>query len=545
MKNKLTTILAMGLLGHYFGQEIILAAPKQVLNLSLTKKPRTTDPAKSTDTSSGKLIALVTEGLVDVIGSENGKDKIIPAGATSWKISEDGMTYTFYLNPNAKWSDGKSVTAKDYKYGMMRNLNPETASLVGNNMYMIKGAEEYNLGKGSAEEVGINIINDLTLEFTLSYPASTFLETCKGSSTYPQRQDMIEKYGERYGSEAQFTASNGPYVLTEWVHGGKTTFEKNPYYWDSENVKIEKINMPLIPDENARMNMLYSGQLDLDVVSKNDWIKKLKASKEFAHLQKTEFRTRYELINTKSKYFQNAKIRKAYALAFDRDEFNKIVFEGLHTPAYGWISNGVVVGDKNYRENVEGPIKNLVEKYKDPVTLLKEGLKELGLPEDPNEVYITYLCPGTDATTKKAFEYTQQIVKKNLGINLIAEFVEWPVYLKRTEDLEYEVGAEGWTIGINDPYEFLKSWTTKVDMVPNGWSNAEYDELVENAKKTKDPIARLEMFKKAEKILIEDEGVIVPLVYFTKNEFVKKSVKGYNPPSMGATSYKFKGITIE
>ncbi|MGL4568901.1 MAG: peptide ABC transporter substrate-binding protein, partial [Fusobacteriaceae bacterium] len=370
----------------------------------LGAEPKTLDISKATDSYSSVILALNNEGLVSAHVDEKGVESIVPAGAESWEISEDGMKYTFKLRENAAWSDGQKITAHDYVYGMLRTLDPVTGSLYAFLMSPIKGADEYNSGKIKAEEVGVKALDDLTLEVTLAKPTAYFLELGYFKVMFPQRKDIIEKSGDKYGSEADTLIANGPFILKEWVHNNKVVLEKNPTYWDKENVKLEKIEMAIVPDENARMNLMLNGQVDVGGATKPEWMDKFNQMGVFDFISKSALGTNYTTFNTQSKYFKNPKVRKAFSMAVNREELNDVLFNGRFVPAYGWVAKGIQIGGKEYREQVGEPLNQLLKSDTTAVDVLKEGLKELGLPEDPSQVTINFLSSGTSEWSRKYAE---------------------------------------------------------------------------------------------------------------------------------------------
>lgn len=515
----------------------------QELNIFLGTEPKTLDPARSTDSYSSSVLVLTNEGLLGAEADENGMDKLVPAGAESWSVSEDNLTWTFNLRKNAVWADGKQVTAHDYYYGIMRVLDPKVGSTYSFLLYPVKGAKAYNSGKGEKKDVGVKVIDDYTIQITLENPTPYFGQLAYFKVMYPQRKDIVEKYGEGYGSEGFHILSNGPYILKEWVHNNKVVLEKNPNYWNRDAFKLNKINELIVADENSRMNLLASGQVDMGSADKPEWIAQFNKTGEFTNARRYTLGTNYTLFNTTNEYFKNLKIRKAFSLAINRDELNKVMFNNNFDPAYGFVSKGIKIGDEEYRKVVPEPLKKMVAENPDPKALLIEGLKELGKDPDPSKVTIVYLSSGTASWHRKYSELMQQMLKKNLGINLKAEFVEWPVYQKRNQELDYDMGGQAWTGDYNDPNTFLDMWISSSNIVPNGWENAKYDELIAKAATTADENVRKECFAQAENILLYEDCVIAPTLYRVANNYYRNYVKNYKPTTVAP--YNYKGVYIE
>jgi oligopeptide transport system substrate-binding protein len=512
---------------------------EQYLNMLLAQEPKTIDQSKSSDTYSSQILANSQEALTRIVQDENGKDKIEKGMAESWETSEDGLTWTFKLR-DAKWSDGKPVTAEQFVYGITRTLDQNTASPYAFLLYPIANATEFNSGKVKAEELGVKAVDEKTVEFTLKSPCAYFLDLTYFKVMQPQREDMIKEHGDKYGSEANTMVYNGPYMISEWIHNNKVEFVKNPEYWDAENVKLDKVTMKIIKEESARMNELLNGSLDMAPVVKPEWIEKLDGTGEFESKKGYDGSTTYTFFNQQDELFSNAKVRKAFIIAEDRENKISTLRKGLGEPALGFVPKAVQIGGEEYRAKVnELPIEKLIDENPDPKVLLVEGMKELGLGEDPSTITIKYLQSGTDAQAKEYAEFQQSVYKEKLGINVDVEYVEWAIFQQRTNDMDYQVGGMAWAGDYNDPNTYLDVWTSTAGVVPTGWSNPEYDELIAKASASIDPNERAELFKEAEKILLYEDGVVSPEAWRFKNTYVRKYVKNYTAPLFGTIDLKY------
>jgi oligopeptide transport system substrate-binding protein len=510
---------------------------EQYLNVVLGAEPKSLDASKASDKYSSEVLIETQEGLTRVV-QENGKDVIKPAGATEWSMSPDGLTWTFKLR-DYKWSDGKAVTAQDYVYGIQRTVDGKTGSPYAFLLFPIKNAQKINGGKASVEELGVKALDEKTLEIKLESPTAYFLDLTYFKVMQPQRKDIIEAAGERYGSEADTMVFSGPFKITEWVHNNQVVLEKNENYWDKDSVKLNKITMKIIKEETSRMNELYNGSLDIAAVTKQEWIEKFNQTGKFDVLSSYDASTAYTFFNTKDKYFSNAKIRKAFSIAQDRTGAASTLFRGLADPALAWCPPSVQVGGEDFRtKSGEQPIKKLMDENKDPKALLVEGLKELGLDPDPAKHTIKYLESGTSARNKEFAEFYQQNFKSVLGVNVETEYVEWPIFQKRTDEFDYQIASMAWTGDYNDPMTFFDMYMTGAGVVPTGWSSAEYDAAIKEAQTSTDSKVRFEAFKKAEDILIYKDSVISPTVFRKKNTYVAKHVKNVMTPLFGVPEYK-------
>lgn len=511
----------------------------QYLNLVLGAEPKSLDASKASDLYSSQVLNEVMEGLTRV-EQENGKDVIKPAGAEKWDVSDDKKEWTFHLRDN-KWSDGKPVTANDYAYGIQRTLEAKTGSPYASLLFPIKNAKKFNSQKAKVNELGVKVIDDKTLKITLEKPTAYFLDLTYFKVMHPQRKDIVEKSGERYGTEKDTMIFCGPFAISNWVHNNKVELKKNEQYWDKNSVKLNKVTMKIISQEPSRMSELLNGQIDMGAVSHPDWVKKFDSTQNYNVIKGYDGSTAYSFFNQTDKYFKNEKIRKAFILADDREGKAKTLFRGLATPAYAWCAPQVLIGEKDeYRSFVkEEPIKKLKDQYKDPKALLIEGLKEIGADPDPAKMSITLLQSGTDARSKEFAEFDQQSYKNALGVNLKIEYVEWPIFAKRTDEKDYQFAGMGWTGDYNDPMTFFDMWTSTAGLVPTGWKNKEYDELINKASLTSDNKERAELFKKAEEILLQKDGVASPTVYRMRQTYTRKYVNNVMVPLFGTTEVKY------
>ncbi|MGL4731813.1 MAG: peptide ABC transporter substrate-binding protein [Clostridium sp.] len=515
---------------------------EQYLNALLLAEPKTLDQSKSSDLYSSVVLTNVGESLTRLENDESGKEVVKPAGAESWETSEDGLKWTFKLR-DMKWSDGEPITAEQYYYGMTRTLTKEVGSPYAFLLFPIKNAAKYNNGEAKMEDVGIKVVDDKTLEFTLENPTPYFLDLTYFKVMQPQRKDIVEKNGDKYGTEANTMIYSGPFIIKEWVHNNKVELEKNPEYWDAENVKLDKVTMKIIKEETARMNEVSNGSLDMGGVSKPEWIKKFDESGDFEVKKGYDASNAYMFFNQKDKYFQNDKIRKAFMLATDREGMGKTLYRGLAEPALAWCPPAIQIGGEEFRSKVSfNPVEELAKENPDPKALFIEGLKELNLDPDPSKHTITFLQSGTDARSKEFAEFEQQNFEKALGVKIEADYCEWAVFQDREEKLDYQIASMGWTGDYNDPMTFFDMWMSTANVTHTGWSNKKYDELIQKSTKTSDPEERTKLFAEAEKLLIYEDAVISPTVYRFKNTYVRKYVKNTSNTTFGVGSLDFKYV---
>lgn len=510
---------------------------KQALSVSLDAEPDSLDLAKVSDMYSTTVVSQMIEGLTAIRVDENGAETVEPGMAESWESSEDQMTWTFHLR-DAKWEDGVDVKAGDFEYAIKRILNPETASPISGNILFIKNAEEAVVGSVGIDEVGVKALDDKTLEIQLAYPAPYFLSSCAGSSMLPMRQDIVEANGDSYGTEADKIVGNGPFSLKEWVHNSKISYVKNPSYWNADAVKLEELTMKIINEETARIGEFENGGIDVVPVSTAEWVEKLDQNKDYVKKVVSLPRTEYLFFNQEVELFSNEKVRQAFSIALNREEIASEVYQGMQEPAYGWIPNSMQVDGVNFREMAGEPIQELIEENPDPKALLIEGLKELGMSEDPSQVTVQLMSRNTSQDIAEYFQYTFNTV---LGVNVEIDPVEWPVFQERNRGLDYEMGFKSYGADFDDPYSMMQLWMTGVKTVPTGWSNEEYDRLMTEASQSLDKELRAKDYKEAEALVLRT-ATICPYAYSTDISYSKNYVKNIMEPVFSSTLYKYSYI---
>jgi len=499
------------------------------LNLVIPSEPPSLHPQLATDSTSNAILQNVFEGLTTVKDGE-----VINAAAEDVKVSEDSLTYTFTLR-DAKWSNGDAVTAEDFAYAWKFALNPENASEYASILYPIKGAEAYNLGEGSVEDLGIKVVDDKTLEVTLENPTPYFLELTAFKTYYPIHKATAEANATWYAEAGDNYITNGPFTLADWQHSGSITLEKNPNYWDAKNVALDKVNISMVENEATASTMFDAGEIDflgspfqtigLDVIDRY---------KQEGILDIADYAAIYVYkFNTTGKYTSNANIRKALTLAIDRQGLIDNVVKGEQTPALGMVPSAV----KGFEED-RGYFKD--NDIKEAKAALEAGMKELGI-SDPSEISI-----GLSINTSEAHSAIAQFVQEgwhsNLGIDVTIDNSEWQVYLDKVSNLDYDAARMGWIADYNDAYTFLEQYDS-ADNGNNdtGWENPKYAELLKQSITEQDADARIDLMKQAEAIAMT-EFPVAPVYYYTNLSVKKDYVKNMQLDSLGNMYLKYVDI---
>lgn len=497
---------------------------EKVLKINNGTEPTSLDPSIGFDAVSWDPLNNLMEGLTRL--DEN--HQAGPGVAEDWDISEDGKTYTFHLRENAKWSNGDPVVAEDFVYAWKYMLNPETASAAAFLGYFIEGAEAYNSGEGSADDVKITAIDEKTLEVVLAQPTGFFLDVLTNPAFFPIHHKIAEE-NPNWHAEADTFVGNGPFKLDAWEHNVEMVFSKNEHYWDAGVVKLDKVHFAMVNDTNTQYQMFESGDLDTASIPPELSDQLIEGDNVFiGPYGGLEF---YRF-NITMEPFQNKKIRQAFAFAVNREDIATYVVKNGVEPAYGFINPGYTSPTGSDFRDANGDLVTFdPEKAKQ---LLEEGMAEEGYDELP-PITLTY---STSDTNKAVAEALQSMYQENLGVEVKLENQEWNVFSDAQKALELQFSRSSFINDYNDPVNFLESFITDSYMNRTGFSNPEYDELITKGKTETDEEKRWEYLYEAEKLLAE-EMVAMPIRYYNTVVLEAEGVEGILRHPVGYFDLKY------
>lgn len=505
---------------------------EQVLRINLSAEPPTFDPAQAQDSQANTVLKMMYEGLVGM----DKDSKPIPGVAEKWEVSSDGLKYVFNLRKDAKWSNGDPVTAKDFVFAWERVLNPAStpAPPYAYQLFYIKGAEDYNSKKiTDFSQVGVKATDDYTLEVTLNNPTPYFLGLTSFYTFYPVHQSV--KDNEKWATDPKTMITNGPFTLTTWTTGQKLEVTKNANYWDNKDIKLSKITMSLSNSSATELSSYKAGQLDYAGMPNGtiptDQLPAVKKELKDQLDLKAIGSIYYYQFNITAKPFDNAKIRKAFAMSINRKDIVDKVTLSEEQPAFGFVPPGITGDKEEFRTEHKDDF--FTEDLEAAKKLLAEGMQEEGLTTLP-PITLIY---NSDDKHKKIALAVSDMWKKNLGVDVTTENQEWGVFLKNRKNLNYQIARAGWSPDYNDPMTFFDLWTSKSGNNDVGFKNKEYDALVQDAYSSADNAKRMDDFVKAENMLIKDEQVILPIYYYTNVALIKPNLKGVLIDYSGAVDF--------
>ena len=443
----------------------------------------------------------------------------IPGLAESCGISQDGRIYTFHLRTNLIWSTGEPITADDVVYSWIRALDPATASDYAGQLFYFKNAEAFNAGKiKDPSLVGVHALDKFTVRVELNHPTAFFLDLCAFQTLYIVPRQTIQRYGDRW-LMARPLPSSGPYELVYWRLNDKIRLRKNPRYWDAAHTQSDIIDILPVGSPNAALNLYERGQADIV------WDKELVPGELVdVLLKRPDFHTFNYLgtyfirFNVTRKPFDDPRVRKALALAIDKERIVKKITRAGEQPASHLVPNGVA----NYT-SPEGLVYN--------PALARKLLAEAGYPSGKGFPRIEYMFNAAAGGAAEAHQNIaielQQMWRDELGIQMELRQLEWKVYLNAQSHLEYDVSRSSWIGDYDDANTFLGLFTSDDGNNRTGWKNAGYDALIREANEQTDLKVRKELFQQAETILVRDEVPVIPLFFYAGvNYFNTNRIQG-------------------
>jgi oligopeptide transport system substrate-binding protein len=510
---------------------------EKVLNLLNPEAIPSMDPSLATDESSFIYLAATMEGLYRL----DEETQTTPGIATEHKVSEDGLTWTFTLREDAKWSNGDPVTAHDFVYSWQRAVDPDTASEYGPYMMngVIKNAEAINKGEAAVDQLGVKADGDYTLVVELENPTPYF-ETLTTFGTFlPLNKKFVEEKGDSFATSSENLLANGPYTMNNWSSTSDSwELVKNKDYWDTKTVKMDKLTFKVVKDPQTALNLYEEGTVDrMDLTS--DLVDQYSTDDDYMVSADT-FVYFLKFNQTKSEALANKNIRAALSRAFDKEA---LVGEILNNGSIA--ANGLVPKDftpmpetgEDFRKVSGDLVTYDLTKAKE---FWAKGLEELGT----DSVELEFLADD-DETTKNLVEYVANQLTTNLeGLKINIKQVPKKQRLDLDTAMEYQLQLTRWGPDFLDPFTYMNLWITDGGNNMTGYSSVEYDKLVsETATKfATDNAARYENFLKAEKLLFED-AVIAPVYQASRAQLVSPKVQGVFVNPFGAT-YEYKWADV-
>ncbi|WP_010631321.1 peptide ABC transporter substrate-binding protein [Sporolactobacillus vineae] len=508
-------------------------AKNQVLNLASTADIPTLDPNLATDTTSTNVIDMTESGLTRMHNDKFAWD--LSAGAP--KVSADKKTVTFKLR-DAKWSDGKTITAQDFVYGWHRQNDP-AAKPAYNFLFAASGIK--NAAKiedptnkkfyGKYNLLGIKALDAKTLQVQFDQAMPPFFYSILSQPQFlPLRADFVKKQGKNFAMGPSNLIYSGPFVLSSWKKGSGWTYKKNPNYWNAKATKLTKVNVQVQTSLATRVNLYKTGKTDV-VNLTGDFTNSMKQSNPKDIHTSLNSGTFFLYINQKTnKNLKNLNLRKAINAAIDRNSFVKVLFNDGSLGSNYVVPKGFTAGPDGKDFRGDNPANGYpAGTTADAKTFWNKAKKELGI----KKLNLNFLSSDGDQY-KQWDQYLAGQLEKNLpGVKVTINQQPWANYLKLNQEFKFDLAFSGWFPDYQDPMTYLDMWTSDNPQNTTGWSSKKFDALINKAKaETANPTKRWNDMLSAEKTMMADYP-IVPIYQSGYTWAQKPTVKNFSQPSYG------------
>jgi ABC-type oligopeptide transport system substrate-binding subunit len=499
------------------------AVAETVLRIANLAEPDSLDPHRTDLLAEIHVVRNLFEGLVVL----DPKGNVAPGVAESWSISEDGLSYRFKLRANAKWSNGDPVTADDFVFSFRRLEDPKGNSLLAEELYPIKNAEEVNTGKLDATALGVAAPDARTVEITLKAPTPYFLQLLTIEQAMPVHGKTVRLGGDWVKPGKM--VSNGAYVLDDWKPSSHIRIVKNPHYWNAAKVAIDAVLFDPSDNRATVLKRYRAGEFDIvygNVPSDQlGWLKQ-NMPKElhiapFAMVQ-------YYVINTTKPPLSDPRLRQALAMAINREVLVEKITLGGELPAYGLVPDGMA----NYvSQKVSWAKMNQADRDAAAIKLMSEA--GYG-PRKPLNLRLEY---GPAELAKRTAVAIAAMWKK-LGVNVEHVVTEGKVHFANMRQGDFEVGSAQWAADYIDAREFLFLWqtSTKAENYAR-FSNPDYDRLMGEASVTSEQDKRTQLLAQAERVVLQ-EMPFLPMYFYVSKNLVSTRVKGWEDNLLNITYVK-------
>jgi oligopeptide transport system substrate-binding protein len=489
-------------------------ADSQILHRGNGEEPQTLDPHLAEGVPATTILRDLFEGLT----STEPDGRIVPGAAAHWDISRDGLVYTFYLDSNARWSNGEALTARDFVWSWQRVVDPNTGASYGRMLAPVQNAEAIFAGELPPEALAVEALSESTFQVTLASPTPYFLGLLTHPTTYPVHRSSLEAHGASHVRPG-LLVSNGAYMLADWQVRARIVLERNPNYRLNDEVLIERVTYYPFEDENTEFNRFRAGDLHWTYQVPNNQFGWLAQNMTQALQVAPWFGTYFFSFNLQRPPFQdNLALRQALNLALDRDILTRRVTRFGEIPTYNLIPPGL----PDYEPYVPEYARwTQAEREAEARRLYAEaGYSE----SDPLIVELRY---NSSENHRKISVAVAAMWKQVLGVRTRLINEEFRVFLQnRAQGRVTEVFRAGWIGDYQDAFTFLELFHSEHGRNDAGYANPSYDRLLAQIASERIPALRRNLMVEAERMLLADQ-VILPAYIYVSKRLVDPRLQGW------------------
>ena len=490
----------------------------QVLKRGNGAEPLTLDPHRAVSLPSLNILRDLFEGLVGTAPDGTA----VPGVAASWDTAADGLSWRFSLRENARWSNGEPVTAEDFVAGLRRALDPATESAAAGLLAPLLNARAVMTRRMAPEELGVEALDERTLLIRLAAPTPWLLELLTHPVSSPLYRPGFEQHGEEFSRPGRMV-SNGPFHLTEWQPEEQVLLSRNHNYWDRRNVAIDQVIYYPIENQDVELERYQAGKLHwtADVPHHQlGWVQRRMASELTISPRLAVIWLGLNV--TRPPFAADPGLRRALAMALDRELIVRSVTGAGELPAYSWVPpmTGYEVQTPSWAEQ---PRREQLEHARSLYAAAGFSARR------PLEMELLY--PGGLNNRRLAIAVAA-MWRETLGVRARLREEPFGEFLESRNDLGTTMAfRSGWAADYLDPFSFAGLFDSETGASDTGWQNVEYDELLQASMQARNPRRRLALLAEAERLLL-DEQPIIPLYFDVRRRLVKPEVRGWAPNPM-------------
>lgn len=488
-------------------------ADPSVLHRGLSSDPESLDPHKARSVQAADILRDMGEGLLAYSAS----GELMPGVAESWQIAQDGKTYTFTLRDDARWSNGDPVTAEQFVFSLRRLVDPATAAFYGQMLGEIVNAREILAGDKLPGDLGVEAAGDRTLVIRLEKPVPYLLSLLTHPSAFPVHPGAIEEHGDAFARPGRLV-SNGAYMLSGWEPGAVIQLVRNPYYWDDASTSIDAVHHHVLPQEMTELNRYRAGELHITSSVPPDSFELVRENLgDELHVAPYLGVYYYGFNLTRPPFRDSPQVRRALSMAVDREVLVASITGRGEQPAYSWVPPGV----DNYRP-IQLSFASMTQDERNAVA--RRLLREAGYgPDNPLSIELRY----NTSDTQQRIALAIQSMWREVGVEVELINEEFQVLLANMrERVVTQVFRSSWVGDYNDAHTFLSVMESGSPSNMPGYTNSEFDSLMQRAAAQVDPKTRRLHLEEAERVLLSDHPVI-PLYFYVSKHLVSPRVRGW------------------
>jgi len=500
-----------------------------ILLRGLAAEPDSLDPQKARADEAQRVLRDICEGLTTLDKSGG----VAPGIAEKWQVSSDGKTYTFSLRHDARWSNGQPVVGADFVAGLRRLVAPETASQYAEVIDVIVNASDIVAGRKPPDTLGVSAPDAHTVIVQLRNPAPYLPTLLSHPSTCPVNPVALVNDKDAYARPGNLP-SDGPFVLSQWVHGSYIYLTRNRYYWNNAATRLDGVKYLILPEDNAELTLYRADQLDItDVIPRSqfDWIRSHLGDQ--LHIAPELGVYFYGFNLQRAPFAGDVKLRRALAMVIDREKLARLVLRSGELPAYGWVPPGIA-----------------------DYTPQSPDYRSLSMAQRVAEARKLYAQAGYSAARPLRFElrynteeiHTELAIaiasmwQQALGAQVTLRAEEFRSLMQDIDRGDVQMFRSSWIGDYNDAYTFAQYFKSDFGINLTHYHNPTYDDLVDRAAAEVDPSKRRALLEQAEQVMLRDQPVI-PIYFYVSKHLVKPRVRGWYSNVMNVTYSKDLGLS--